>query len=328
MMPVRALSTVLAHQLSASSGRAVVTGAAGPSSEPANGEEESLRLLPPGREHLRGPGQSAVGREWGLETTSLLLEAEELELVVGADGQLVELGEGAFAIVYLGKLGGVPVAVKVFELDPGIQSGSIWREVAMLRDCTHEHVVPLYGVSIKGQVVLLAMELMQGGTLRSALLHPSRREALAWRARGRQVAIEVASALQYLHSRSIMHGDLSSSNMLLDERLTAYVGDMGVARIIAETSLSAGAFCLTHAAPEQVLGLRCTLATDVYSVGILLIELTTQVAVLKRGNWRLPNVPEECSQAVLALIEDCVASEPDLRPTASQVLQRLQADHG
>ncbi|KAL4855737.1 3-deoxy-manno-octulosonate cytidylyltransferase [Chlorella vulgaris] len=374
MMPVRALSTVLAHQLSASSGRAVVTGAAGPPPEPANGEEESLRLLPPGREHLRGAGQSAVGREWGLETTSLLLEAEELELVVGADGQLVELGEGAFAIVYLGKLGGVPVAVKVFELDPGIQSGSIWREVAMLRDCTHEHVVPLYGVSIKGQVVLLAMELMQGGTLRSALLHPSRREALTWRARGRQAAIEVASALQYLHSRSIMHGDLSSSacgeclvhgtavcdagtgvrpsafqlkrneeqrclqgpprvqalrgsNVLLDERLTAYVGDMGVARIVAETSLSAGAFCLTHAAPEQVLGLRCTLATDVYSLGILLIELTTQVAVLKRGNWRLPTVPEECSQAVLALIEDCVASEPDLRPTASQVLQRLQADH-
>jgi hypothetical protein len=85
----------------------------------------------------------------------------------------------------------------------------------------------------------------------------------------------------------------------LDERLTAYVGDMGVARIVAETSLSAGAFCLTHAAPEQVLGLRCTLATDVYSVGILLIELTTQVAVLKRGNWRLPNVPEECSEVSL-----------------------------
>lgn len=80
MMPVRALSTVLAHQLSASSGRAVLAGAAGPPSEPANGEEESLRLLPPGREHLRGAGQSAVGREWGLETTSLLLEAEELEV--------------------------------------------------------------------------------------------------------------------------------------------------------------------------------------------------------------------------------------------------------
>lgn len=41
------------------------------------------------------------------------------------------------------------VVLQVFELDPGIQSGSIWREVAMLRDCTHEHVVPLYGVSIK-----------------------------------------------------------------------------------------------------------------------------------------------------------------------------------
>lgn len=53
---------------------------------------------------------------------------------------------------------------------------------------------------------------------------------------------------------------------------------------------------MTHAAPEQVLGKRCTLAADVYSLGILLIELTTQRAVLKRSDWRLPLPPGECSQ--------------------------------
>lgn len=85
--------------------------------------------------------------------------------------------------------------------------------------------------------------------------------------------------------------------MLLDERCNAFIGDLGVARFTGGGgALSAGAFCLTHAAPEQLLGQRCTLAADVYSLGILLIELTTGRAVLKRSDWRLPRPPDECSQ--------------------------------
>ena len=53
--------------------------------------------------------------------------------------------------------------------------------------------------------------------------------------------------------------------------------------------------CLpAHAAPEQLMGQRCTLAADMYSFGILLIELTTQQVVSRRGHWRLPHVPKEC----------------------------------
>ena len=162
------------------------------------------------------------------------------------------------------------------------------------------------------------------------------------------------------------------SNVLLDAGLTASISDLGVARFVGSSALSAGAFCLTRAgvvhcrwqhlqpcmpvcswasdmgvlplclvhseqalvplcccaAPEQVLGQRCTLTADIYSLGILLVELTTQQAVTRRGGWRLPLAPQECSPAVLALIERCTAADPLQRPPATQVLQQLQEDVG
>ena len=73
-----------------------------------------------------------------------------MQLATGDDGELVQLGEGAQAVVYLGWLAGsMQVAVKVFEIDPGIDSGRIWREAAMLRDCVHERIVPLYGIALR-----------------------------------------------------------------------------------------------------------------------------------------------------------------------------------
>ncbi len=57
---------------------------------------------------------------------------------------------------------------------------------------------------------------------------------------------------------------------------------------------------LHSAAPEQLLGFQCTLAADLYGFGILLIELTTQQTVQRRGDWRLPLVSEDCSQVKTA----------------------------
>ena len=116
--------------------------------------------------------------------------------------------------------------------------------------------------------------------------------------------------------------------MLLDESLSGFIGDLGMARIVSSITLSKAGFTLTHAAPDLLLGQRCTPAADVYSLGILLIELTTGQPVMRRGGWRLPRAPDECSAAVVALIEECTATDAAQRPSAAQVLQRLQADPG
>ena len=135
------------------------------------------------------------------------------------------------------------------------------------------------------------------------------------------------------------------------------------------------------AAPEQIIGHRCTLAADLYSFALLLIQLATQQAVVRhRGDWRLPRAPDECPQvgavppalhspsrqhwlptqpcrdvpryshpssrthqhqpflcssmslttcmclqAVVDLIEECISSDPQRRPSAAQALQRLRS---
>ena len=77
------------------------------------------------------------------------------------------------------------------------------------------------------------------------------------------------------------------------------------------------------AAPEQLLAQRCTLAADIYSLGLVLAELTTGQVVKRRGEWQLPRPPEECPAAVAELIRHCTQPEPTARPSAAEVLQIL-----
>ncbi|KAI3433944.1 hypothetical protein D9Q98_003746 [Chlorella vulgaris] len=278
------------------------------------------------------PGSGVCNLEaatWGLATFSLQLQDGMLEFVSDGGGQLMVLGEGGHAVVYLARLRGIAVAVKVFELQPGTDCQAMWREAAILRDCKHERIMALHGVAISGQLVMLAMQLMQGGSVYSALQDPHTRQQLRWEHGGRQVAMDVAEGLHYLHTTlGVMHSDVKSGNVLLTRDVRACLGDMSVAKAVGSQARSAAGFCCTHGAPEQLLGFQCTLAADLYGFGILLIELTTQQTVQRRGDWRLPLVPGDCSQAVLTLIEDCIQQDPQRRCTAAEALQRLQAEVG
>lgn len=122
----------------------------------------------------------------------------------------------------------------------------------------------------------------------------------------------------------MLHSDIKPSNVLFDWKGQAFVADMGVAQLGGSTARSALGCSGTHAAPEQLLGERCTYAADMYSFGIMLAEIATGQVVCRRGQWRLPCVPEECPQAVFALIQDCTDVYPQHRPSAAQALQRLQ----
>ncbi|EFN52572.1 hypothetical protein CHLNCDRAFT_138568 [Chlorella variabilis] len=330
LLPLEGQHLAVAH--SAGHSRPPSSGGRPPSSRPASSSSNSRRSG--GLGSLGDSGRDAPGSD-SASSFAWEAEAEAEPFAVDGRNEPLLLGEGRQAVVYRANLLGTGPA---FELRPGTDPGAVWREVALMQRCRHERIVPLLGVALQGPLLLLAMELMAGGSLQAALRRPDARQQLRWGARGRQVALDVASALAFLAHLNVLHSDLSSRrgaghccrrcNVLLDGGLRASIGDLGNARVVAGSGASVGPFCLTHAAPEQVLGQRCTLAADVYSLGILLVELTTQQAVTRRGEWRLPRAPEECSQAVVELIEECVAQDPLRRPSAAEALQRLQAEGG
>ncbi|EFN58982.1 hypothetical protein CHLNCDRAFT_137604 [Chlorella variabilis] len=322
MLPIEVLPSGLAHQLGvlqdqekeAGSEAALLTRAGA-----ADLEQGIAAQL------ARAADSATTSQAWGPVAPSLRMSARDLEFVADADGQLLELGEGGHAVVYLAHMQGVEVAVKVFELQPVLDPHTAWREVSLLRQCAHARIVPLFGVALRGSLLMLAMELMRGGSLRVALQDAELRRRLRWEAGGRQVALDVAEGLHHLHTtQRVMHGGIEAGNVLLDSDLRACLGDMSMARMVGSKARSAAGFCCTHAAPEQLMGYRCTLAADMYGFGILLVELTTQCVVDRRGEWRLPRVPDECPQAVLALIEDCVVADPLRRCTAAEALRRLE----
>lgn len=78
-----------------------------------------------------------------------------------------------------------------------------------------------------------------------------------------------------------------------------------------------------RAAPEQLLAQRCSLAADVYSLGLVLAELTTGQVLKRRGEWRLPRSPEECPAVVAHIIQQCTLLEPEARPSAAEVRRAL-----
>jgi len=84
--------------------------------------------------------------------------------------------------------------------------------------------------------------------------------------------------------------------VLLSADLRAGLADLGMAKIVGSQAISAAGMTSTHAAPEQLMGQRCTTAADMYSFGVLLIELTTQRVGQQRFHWQLPRVPNDCPQ--------------------------------
>ncbi|KAL4422644.1 hypothetical protein ABPG75_008841 [Micractinium tetrahymenae] len=291
----------------------------------AKGCQQQQAQTERGREAARllgGSGGSAV--DAGEGAIGLQLGGQHERLATDDGGELIILGRGSQAVVCLGRLHGAAVAVKVVELPPGLDVGAVWREASLLRRCTHRRIIPLFGVAVQGPLLLLAMQLMPGGSLRAALRHPDLRRRLRWEAGGRWVAADVAEALQFMHSRGVMHSDLKSNNVLLSADLRASLADLGMARAVGSRAVSVAGLTCTHAAPEQLLGQRCTLAADLYAFGVLLIELTTQREGRSRLCWQLPRAPQDCPQAVLELIQQCLQEDPQRRPTAAEALRRLQ----
>ncbi|KAI3809622.1 hypothetical protein L1987_19218 [Smallanthus sonchifolius] len=196
-----------------------------------------------------------------------------------------KIGEGGFGPVYKGVLpDGTLIAVKQLSSKSKQGNREFLNELGMISAFQHPNLVKLHGCCIEGNQLLLAYEYMENNSLARALFGPKEWQLeLDWPTRYR-ICIGIAKGLAFLHEESrlkIVHRDIKATNVLLDKNLDAKISDFGLAKLDEEdnTHIStrvAGTY--GYMAPEYALRGYLTDKADVYSYGIVLLEIVSGMA--------------------------------------------------
>ncbi|KAL2339426.1 hypothetical protein Fmac_007366 [Flemingia macrophylla] len=275
------------------------------------------------------------------------------------------IGSGGFGDVYKAQLkDGSVVAIKKLIHVSGQGDREFTAEMETIGKIKHRNLVPLLGYCKVGEERLLVYEYMKYGSLED-VLHDQKKAGirLNWAVR-RKIAIGAARGLAFLHHNCIphiIHRDMKSSNVLLDENLEARVSDFGMARLMSamDTHLSVSTLAGTpgYVPPEYYQSFRCSTKGDVYSYGVVLLELLTgkrptdssdfgdnnlvgwvkQHAKLKISDIFDPELMKEDPNLEVELLQhlkvacSCLDDRPWRRPTMIQVMamfKEIQAGSG
>jgi serine/threonine protein kinase len=270
------------------------------------------------------------------------------------------LGGGAFGQVWQGSWCGTPVAVKIISANIQTQAqgndaqkllNSFQDEVSLLATMRHPNICLLIGVCAEGTHMAIVTELVPRGSLwdvlhnnpnasnlgngQSPLTSEQQYRALSDTCRG----------LAYLHHRvpPVLHRDLKSANLLVDESFHIKICDFGLARL---RDLSNVAIMTTQVgtvqwmAPEVLRGDNTySESADIFSLGIVMWEVITGLCpydgmsvmeivqriggVQKHGQPLRPQIPLHCNHLLKQLMSDCWTEDPRARPSATDVLLRL-----
>ncbi|MCO5596055.1 hypothetical protein L7F22_050112 [Adiantum nelumboides] len=272
------------------------------------------------------------------------------------------IGKGGSGTVFKGPMpNGKIVAIKRL---PVIRKGALEdddygfsAEMQTLGNIRHRHIVRLLGCCSNYDTNLLLYEYMSNGSL-GELLHGPRGGSLNWPTRYR-IAIEAAMGLCYLHHDClpmIVHRDVKSNNILLDSNYEAHVADFGLARTLHDAgkseSMSSVAGSYGYIAPEYAYTLKINEKSDIYSFGVVLLELVTgrrpiepeyaecvdiarwvrKQMLSKEGMLEVVDgrmglgITSKQMQEVFLLLSvalRCLADTPDHRPTMREVVQLI-----
>ncbi|CAH9132298.1 unnamed protein product [Cuscuta epithymum] len=217
---------------------------------------------------------------------------EELALASDHFSDSNLLGQGGFGYVHKGVLGdGREVAIKKLKVGSGQGEREFQAEVEIISRVNHLHLVSLVGHCISGSQRLLVYEFVPNKTLEFHL-HGKGLPPMSWEIRMR-IALGSAKGLAYLHEDChpmIIHRDIKASNILLDNDFEPKVADFGLARLNpdADTHVSTrvmGTF--GYLAPEYALTGKLTEKSDVFSFGVMLLELITGRRPLDKSQYYL-----------------------------------------
>ncbi|XP_049381687.1 receptor-like protein kinase FERONIA [Solanum stenotomum] len=274
------------------------------------------------------------------------------------DPQLV-IGSGGYGTVYKGDIDGGETTVAVKRSKPGSSQGEkeFWTEINMLSTHRHENLLSLIGYCIEGHEMLLVYDYMPRGSLADNLYKMDRNSSsLSWERR-LKIAMGAARGLDFLHTSQnrVIHRDIKSSNILLDENWESKISDFGLSK------MGPGNESATHVStqvkgifgyldPEYFLTNRLTWKTDVYAFGVVLFELLSgRPAVdmslteeqhglvawakqcIKEGEINklidqnlLGSISSTCLKAFIGISAKCFDGRPQERPAMSEVVKSLE----
>ncbi|KAJ8574280.1 hypothetical protein K7X08_026085 [Anisodus acutangulus] len=225
-----------------------------------------------------------------LHDNSLNFKYSTLDKATGSFDEANKLGQGGFGTVYKGILAdGREIAVKRLFFNNKHRAADFYNEVNIISSVDHKNLVRLLGCSCSGPESLLVYEFLPNQSLDCFIFDPIKGKALNWGKRF-EIIIGTAQGLVYLHENTktrIIHRDIKASNILLDLRLRAKIADFGLARSFQEDKShisTAIAGTLGYMAPEYLAHGQLTEKADVYSFGVLLLEIVTG-----RQNNRIKN---------------------------------------
>ncbi|KAL8500712.1 hypothetical protein ACS0TY_020336 [Phlomoides rotata] len=280
---------------------------------------------------------------------------KQLEEATGGFKQ--QLGRGSFGTVYKGVIPSIPrryVAIKRLDKDEREGEKEFTTEVSAIGRTHHKNLVTLLGYCDEGQHRLLVYEYMSNGSLDAHLFRGLSRPR--WNQR-MQIAFGIARGLTYLHEEcgtQIIHCDVKPQNILLDEFLAPKISDFGMAKLLlSEQSRAARTHIrgtIGYFAPEWFRKASITVKVDVYSFGMMLLEIVCCMSSVEFGmgdqeealiDWvydcyikrmlnKLVENDEEgrndmkSVERVVMVGIWCVQEDPSLRPSMRRVAQMLE----
>lgn len=268
------------------------------------------------------------------------------------------IGGGAFGVVYRGSLrDGTQIAIKCLSAESKQGTKEFLTEINMIWNVRHPNLVQLIGCCVEDNNRILVYEYLENNSLANALLgSKSKYVSLDWPTRA-NICLGTASGLSFLHEEAdppIVHRDIKASNVLLDGNFHPKIGDFGLAKLFPDnvTHVSTRvAGTMGYLAPEYALLGQLTKKADVYSFGVLLLEIISgrssskaafgdDMLILVEWTWKLREegrlleiVDSELTQfpekEVMRFIKVglfCTQAGAHYRPTMKQVVEMLSKD--
>uniref|UniRef100_A0A3N7GC00 non-specific serine/threonine protein kinase n=1 Tax=Populus trichocarpa TaxID=3694 RepID=A0A3N7GC00_POPTR len=224
----------------------------------------------------------------GLDLVTGIFTFKQIKAATNDFDPANNLGEGGFGVVYKGVLSdGTIIAVKQLSAKSKQGNREFVNEIGMISALQHPNLVRLYGCCINGKELLLVFENMENNSLAHVLYGKKEGQLnLDWPTRQR-ICVDIAKGLAFLHEEStlkIVHRDIKTTNVLLDGNMNVKISDFGMAKLDEEddTHISTRvAGTMGYMAPEYALYGRLTYKADVYSFGIVALEIVAGMSNMR-----------------------------------------------